>query len=262
MTLYRHELKMNRLSFVVWFLGVASMCAFCIFLFPMMEESMSDLSDAFASMGSFSAAFGMDQLPITTLEGFFGTEIGTIYALGGGMYAALLGIGALSKEESTHTAEFLHTLTLSRCGILTGKLAAIVTLLTAFGLLHYGVFVGASALIGESIDMKSLTLFTLAQSLCQLELAAVCFALSALSKRSGPGVGLGLSLVLYVLDLVSRITDKADFLQYITPFSYANATDVFVSQGIEVIPACIGGGVTLIGLAAAYLIYTQRDIAA
>ena len=262
MTLYKHELKMNRMSFAVWFLGVASMCAFCVFLFPVMEESMGDLSDAFASMGGFSAAFGMDQLPITTLEGFFGTEIGTIYALGGGMYAALLGIAALSKEETAHSAEFLHTLTLSRRGILTGKLAAIVTLLAAFGLLHYGVFLSASALIGESIDLRSLTFFTLAQSLCQLELAAVCFALSALSKRSGLGVGLGLALVLYVLDLVSRITDKAAFLQYITPFSYANATDIFVNRGIEAIPACVGGVVALTALATAYFIYTRRDIAA
>lgn len=263
MTLYRHELKMNRLSFMIWLLSVAAMSCACIFLFPMMEDSMGDLSDAFAAMGGFSSAFGMDKLPIATLEGFFGTEIGTIYALGGGMYAALLGIAALSKEETNHTAEFLHTLTLGRCEIPTSKLLAIFTLLTAFGLINWGAFVGSAAIIGESIKAESLCSYMLAQYLCQLEIASVCFALSAATKRSGLGVGLGLALILYVLDLVSRVAEQVEFLKTITPFGYSNATDIFVSEGkIEAIPAAIGIGVTVISLAAAYVVYNKRDIAA
>ena len=91
----------------------------------------------------------------------------------------------------------------------------------------------------------------------------MCFALSACSRRSSLGVGLGTALVLYVLDIVSRITDKAEFLQYITPFSFSNATDVFVNDGsIEAVPLAIGLCVTLIGIAAAYVVYNKRDIAA
>ncbi len=263
MTLYRHELKMNRMSFIIWLVGVLAMSAGCFFLFPLIDDSMADMSDAFASMGGFSAAFGMDKLSITTLEGFFGTEIGTIFALGGGMYAALLGISALSKEESSHTAEFLHTLTLSRSGIVTGKLAALVTYLVLFDAIALGVFVGSAAIIGESLSMKCLIAYILAQFASQLEIASVCFALSAYSKRSGLGMGLGIALVLYVLDIVARITDKAEFLKYITPFSFSNATDVFVNNGsVEAISLCIGILVTAAGIAAAYFIYNRRDIAA
>lgn len=263
MTLYLHELKMNRLSFVVWLLSVAALCGGCIFLFPLMEESMSDMSDAFAAMGGFSAAFGMDRLAIATLEGFFGTEIGTIYALGGGMYAALLGIGMLSKEESAHTAEFLHTLTLSRTEIVTSKLLALLTLITLFDVICFGVFVGSAAAIGETMNMPSLTGYMAAQYLCQLEIAAVCFALSAAFRRSGLGIGLGIALILYVLDLISRITDRMAFLKYITPFYYSNATDIFVNEGqIEAVLAIIGAAIMVIGIGAAYAVYRRRDIAA
>ena len=262
MTLYKHELKMNRVSFAVWLVGVLAMSAGCIFLFPLIDESMADMSDAFASMGGFSAAFGMDKLSITTLEGFFGTEIGTIFALGGGMYAALLGISALAKEESGHTAEFLHTLTLGRCGIVTGKLAAIVTYLVLFDVIAFGVFAASAAMIGETLSMKSLIGYIVAQFAAQLEIASVCFAFSACSKRSSLGLGLGVALVLYVLDIIARITDKAEFLKYITPFSFSNATDIFVNEGtIETVPLCIGICVTVISLAAAYTVYRRRDIA-
>ena len=261
MTLYKHELKMNRVSFAVWLVGVLAMSAGCIFLFPLIDESMADMSDAFASMGGFSAAFGMDKLSITTLEGFFGTEIGTIFALGGGMYAALLGISALAKEESGHTAEFLHTLTLGRCGIVTGKLAAIVTYLVLFDVIAFGVFAASAAMIGETLSMKSLIGYIVAQFAAQLEIASVCFAFSACSKRSSLGLGLGVALVLYVLDIIARITDKAEFLKYITPFSFSNATDIFVNGGtIETVPLCIGICVTVISLAAAYTVYRRRDI--
>ena len=261
MTLYKHELKMNRVSFSVWLVGVLAMSAGCIFLFPLIDESMADMSDAFASMGGFSAAFGMDKLSITTLEGFFGTEIGTIFALGGGMYAALLGISALAKEESGHTAEFLHTLTLGRCGIVTGKLAAIVTYLVLFDVIAFGVFAASAAMIGETLSMKSLIGYIVAQFAAQLEIASVCFAFSACSKRSSLGLGLGVALVLYVLDIIARITDKAEFLKYITPFSFSNATDIFVNEGtIETVPLCIGICVTVISLAAAYTVYRRRDI--
>ena len=263
MTLYRHELKLNRMSFVIWLVGVLAMSAGCIFLFPMIDDSMAEMSDAFASMGGFSAAFGMDKLAITTLEGFFGAEIGTIFPLGGGMFASLIGISALSKEESSHTAEFLHTLTLSRSKIVTGKLFSILTLIAAFDIIALGVFVGSAAMIGESLSMKCLLWYIAAQFAAQTELASICLALSAISKKSSFGLGIGTALVLYVLDIVARITEQAEFLKYITPFSFSNATDVFVNNGsIEAVPLCIGLCVPVISIVAAYVVYNKRDIAA
>lgn len=263
MTLFLHELKMNRVSFIVWFVSVAALCGGCIFLFPMVEESMAETAEAFSAMGGFSAAFGMDKLSIATLEGFFGTEIGTIYALGGGMFAAITGITLLSKEESGHTAEFLHTLPMGRCSIVTSKLIALVSMITAFDLMNFGVFAGSIAILGEDIDMMSMTMYMLAQYLCHLEIAAVCFALSACLKRSQIGIGLGFALILYVLDLMGRITEEMESLKYITPFYYANATDIFVNEGeINLTLAAIGIAVTIIGIGSAYFIYNKRDIAA
>ena len=179
------------------------------------------------------------------------------------MFASLIGISALSKEESSHTAEFLHTLTLSRRGIVTGKLLSILTLIAAFDIAAFGVFAGSAALIGESLSMKCLTGYIVAQFATQLELASVCLALSALSKKSTLGLGLGTALALYVLDIIARITEQADSLKYITPFSFSNATDVFVNKGsIETVPLCIGLGVTVVSLVAAYAVYSRRDIAA
>lgn len=263
MTLFLHELKINRTGFIVWFAGVAAFCAGCICMFPFVEESMGDMSDAFAAMGEFSAAFGMDKLPIATMEGFFSAEVGTIYALGGGMFAALMGITMLSKEESSHTAEFLHTLPMSRFSIVTSKLLALFSMITVFDIMNLCVFVGSIAVLGEEIDMFSFIMYMLAQYICHFEIAAVCFALSSCFKRSQIGIGLGFTLIMYVLNLMSRITDEMESLKYITPFYYSNASDIFVNNGgIDIVLTVIGLAVTAAGLAAAYIIYGRRDISA
>ena len=62
MTLWKHELKLSRISLLIWTASIAFLIVICIFMFPEMEDQMDSVSDMFASMGSFSQAFGMDCL--------------------------------------------------------------------------------------------------------------------------------------------------------------------------------------------------------
>ena len=98
MTIIRHEWKQGRTSLAVWTAGIGGLIAICIFLFPEMKGEMESVSDIFASMGSFTAAFGMDRLSFGTLIGFYGVECGNVLGLGGAFFASLLGIAALSSE--------------------------------------------------------------------------------------------------------------------------------------------------------------------
>ena len=90
MTIVRHEWKQGRTSLAVWTAGIGGLIAICIFLFPEMKGEMESVSDIFASMGSFTAAFGMDRLSFGTLIGFYGVECGNILGLGGTLFAAFI----------------------------------------------------------------------------------------------------------------------------------------------------------------------------
>ena len=121
MTLIKHELRQGKLSFLIWMASIGFLMTVCIFLFPEMKEQMEDVSDVFASMGSFTAAFGMDRLNFGTLIGFYAVECGNILGLGGAFYASFCAVGILSKEEKDKTAEFLMTHPVSRRHIVTGS---------------------------------------------------------------------------------------------------------------------------------------------
>ena len=97
MTLLKHELKQESRTLAIWTASIGFLIAICLFLFPEMKGEMDNVSDMFASMGSFTAAFGMDRLNFGTLIGFYAVECGNILGLGGAFFASLIAVSALAK---------------------------------------------------------------------------------------------------------------------------------------------------------------------
>lgn len=260
MTLVRHELKQSRISLIVWALSIASLLAVCVFLYPSMKSEMDTVSEMFSSMGSFTAAFGMDKVSFGTLIGFYVVECGNIVGLGGAFFAALCGISVLAKEEKEHTAEFLMTHPVSRWRVVTDKLIAVLLQLVLLNVVVYLTAVVSIALIGEDIPWKELNLLHLAYFFLQVETASVCFGISAFLRRSGMGIGLGIAMLFYFLNLVANITEQADFLKYITPFGYAEGADIVNSLSINGEMLAVGSAFTVAGIVIAYVKYCKKDL--
>lgn len=260
MTLVKHELRLGKISLVIWTVSIGFLMMICILLFPEMKGEMGAVGDIFASMGSFTAAFGMDRLNFGTLTGFYAIECGNILGLGGAFFAALTAVAALAKEEKDRTAEFLLTHPISRRRLVTEKLAAVVLQIIAMNLLIFLLSIGSIMMIGEDIPWKELCLLHLAYFLLQLELAGVCFGISAFLRGSSLGVGLGLASMLYFLNIIANITESAEFLKYITPFGYAEGADILTSGSIDTKLLLPGVLFTVAGVAAAYWQYGKKDI--
>ncbi|MCI9276409.1 MAG: ABC transporter permease subunit [Lachnospiraceae bacterium] len=260
MTLVRHELKQGKTSFLIWTASIGFLLAICIFLFPEMKEQMHSVNEVFASMGSFSEAFGMDRLNFGTLIGFYAVECGNILGLGGAFYASLCAVGILSKEEKNKTAEFLLTHPVSRIRIITEKLIALLIQITAMNVLLYVISVGSIAAVGETVPWKEIHLLHLAYYLLQIELAGICFGISALLRKGSAGAGLGIAAMMYFLNLIANIADVAEFLKYITPFGYCEGANIVSNGRLDGGMAAVGAVIGIGGILIAYLKYTRKDI--
>lgn len=260
MTLVKHELKQGRTAFLIWTAAVGGLLAVCVFLFPEMKGEMEGVSDIFSSMGSFTAAFGMDRLNFGTLTGFYAVECGNVLGLGGAFFASLCAVGILSKEEKERTAEFLLAHPVSRRQIITEKLAAVLVQVTAMNLIIYAVSVGSIAAVGETVPWKEINLLHLAYYLLQLELAGICFGISAFMRKGTVGTGLGIAAVMYFLNLVANIAEPAEFLKYITPFGFCEGADIVADGSLDGRLVAIGMAVGLVGVIAAYAKYGRKDI--
>ena len=260
MTLVRHELRQGKTPFLIWTASIGFLLATCIFLFPEMKGQMDSVSDVFASMGSFTQAFGMDRLNFGTLIGFYAVECGNVLGLGGAFFASLCAVGILSKEEKDKTAEFLLTHPVSRKRIITEKLIAVLMQITALNVIIYALAIGSIAAVGEDIPWKEISLLHLAYYLLQLELAGICFGISAFLRKGSAGAGLGIAAMMYFLNLIANIADVADFLKYITPFGYCEGADIVSNGSLDMTLVSVGAVMGIIGVLLAYLHYTKKDI--
>lgn len=260
-TILIREIKLNFKSFLIWSLSVGLMGLSCILLYQSMEGDMKDMADMFSNMGAFSDAFGMSTLSIATLKGYFATEVGTVHGLGSAMFAAILAIDILSKEEDKHTGEFLFSLPVSRRKVVAAKGICVAILLVLFTVICAVFYVTGFVYLKEELPIGEFISFMLRQLLMNIEIAAICFGISAISGKSKMGTGLGIALVFYVYDLIGRVVpDLKDYL-FIGPYSYANASEVF--SGVKT-----SGGAFITAIAVilcttvfAYVCYDKRDLA-
>ena len=260
MRLLKHEMRQGLISLAIWTGSIAFLMVICIILFPEMKGQMEDVSDVFASMGRFTAAFGMDRLSFGTLTGFYAIECGNILGLGGAFYAALTGITALAKEEKEHTAEFLLTHPITRTGIVSAKLASVLLQISVMNALILAISLVSILCIDEAIPWKELLLFHLAYYLLQIEIGGICFGVSAFLRRGGLGIGLGLACLLYFLNLIANISESAEFLKYITPFGYADGAAIVTAEALNGPMVAVGMCMAVIGIGAAYWKYNRKDI--
>ena len=260
MTLIRHELKRAWKSTTIWTCAIGAFIVICLFMYPEMKSQTDSISSLFASMGAFSSAFGLDVLDYGSLKGFYGIECGSILGLGGAMFAALAGITALAGEEKEGTAEFLLTHPLSRTEIVTRKLIAILIQIIALNAVVYLMAVGSMAAVGEAIPWKEVSLLHLAFFLLQVEIACICFGISACLWRGGIGIGLGLAIAMYFLNIIANLTSNADALKFITPFGYADGADILSRGAIHGPRLLTGMAVAAAGVGLAYWKYCRKDI--
>ncbi len=260
MVILKHELKQSRKSLFIWTVLISGMLAIALLIFPDMKNSMGDINEMFSSMWGFTEAFGMDKMNFGDIMGFYGVEVGNILGIGGGFFAAFIGISILSKEERDGTAEFLLTHPIKRIKVVLEKLVAVLVQLFILNIVVIVTAIISIKIIGESVEMKSFTLFHLAYFVLQVEIALICFGISAFIRRGNIGIGLGIAAIFYFMNVIKNISDKADFLKYITPFTYAEASEIVSSGKLDIKLIGLGLAYSLIALLIGFIKYNKKDI--
>ncbi len=261
MTLFFHEIKRNRLSLIIWTSVISFMLAVCVFIYPEMKGQMNEMTDMFADMGSFTAAFGMDELNFGEFMGYFGVECGNVLGLGGVLFASILGISVLAKEEKDKTAEFLLTHPVSRIKIVLSKLISVVAQIFILNVCVMAIVLLSVAIVGEESDIKTMLLLFFAYFLLQIEIGGITFGISAFLRGGSLGVGLGIGIMMYFINIISNLTESLEFLKYITPFSYTEGGYIVNNCALEWKYLIVGAAMMTVSLVLGFIKYNRKDIA-
>ena len=245
------------------------MCAFaltfiqsfiCIFLFPEVKAQISTVNSAMENVEKIVAALGVERLRLDEITGFYGLVCGMVLGVGGGLFVAVKGACIVEAEEDNVTADVLFALPISRAGVLTQKLAALFTQVVVLNAVVVGMGLVTAKILNESLDMHCFVLLHIAYLAMQLEIAGICFGISAFVKAGGGAIGIAFAAVFYLANMVYNVSGNAGFLKYVTPYAYCGVGRIFSQSKIQLELIGLGIVVGMAGIAAAYLKYVRKDI--
>lgn len=260
MTIVKHELKKGWKSLAIWTGAISLFLVVCVVLYPEMKSEMESMNDMFASMGAFTQAFGMDKINFGTWSGYYAIECGNIMGIGGAFFAAILAVTALAKEEKDKTAEFLLSHPVSRRRIITEKGISVLIQICTMNIVVFLLSVLSMVCINAEIVWKEIMLLHLAYFLVQIVIAGICYGISAFVTGNGIGLGMGVAITMYFLNLVANITESARDLKYITPFGFADGANIIAESALNWTMVIINMVFAIVGVVVAYGKYTRKDI--
>lgn len=260
MNIIKRELKANLKSLIIWLLSLVLIAYAASFEFESFVGN-PEILEALASFEQMFAMFGIEMTDLATPEGFL-SVVSLYFYIPLAIYAGLLGSSIISKEERDKTAEYLFTLPVKRDQVLISKLVVAVSYIFLITIgLAIGITISYLGFETTASFYEFLLFMSIGLIMTQLVFMSIGMFLSALLreyKKSG-SITLGYVLGSYLLFILIGMTDKINFLRFITPFKYFEVADMikgiirieYVIISIVIIGLCIFG---------MFKFYKKRDL--
>jgi len=176
---------------------------------------------------AFVKLFGLEDMDFSNIMNYLAMVSSIYVTLVGGVFASLTGVRSISKEESEKTMEFLLSKPITRYEVVLSKfISSLIHILIFDVLLFTSLLLFANAYSSSPVEINKFTVFALSQTILHITLMNISFLIGTLRSDNALSLGLGTTFVLYVLNMISKLTDPAEFLKYFTPFSYADPSNI------------------------------------
>ncbi|MGN1405035.1 MAG: ABC transporter permease subunit [Erysipelotrichaceae bacterium] len=262
--IFKRELRTNLISMLIWFLISALLFGMIFILYPYIIDGdnmnmLNNLMEIFPP--SILKAFNMDIAGIDSAFGWLKTEGFVFIQLICGCYAANLGGNILLKEENDHTIEYLNQLPLTRRNILLQKYLAgfinIVLLIILLSLSNYICLILSSQI--DSLAYWLLAITPLFSALC---IYNIIFMISTLFHKTKAmnGIGLGFVFISYILNMISVLSEKAEFFKYLSVFTLADVRNVIVETRLNPLLILISFAISLVTVILSIILYSKKEL--
>ena len=227
-------LEDRRVSLAFWVVGLVVYTALIVAVWPFIDdnEDFKDLAqsypDALQAMFGGADAFAL----FTTPEGFLNTYLFSMILplLLVGM-AVAMGSALLAGDEEDGLLDLLLSNPLTRTAAVTQKALAIGLALVAMGVALCVVVLVLGRLVDLDVGVGALAAATLGALLYGLLHGLIALLAGSLRGAKGfaLGVGWGLALLGYLINVVANLTDSLEPLRWLSPLYYATADDPIVN---------------------------------
>jgi len=262
MNIFLRELRANLKSLVIWCVIMALLIMIAVSKFSAFADNPEMLAMLDSMPPAILDALSMRAFNLTTVSGFYGIMF-VYFGLMAAIAAAMWGSDIISKEERDKTVEFSLVLPVSRSRVVTAKALAALVNCIAFVLITWAIsLVAVRSYNPDQAFYNFLSLEMQAMFSIELIFLAIGLLLGCAMKqyKRSASVAVAIILTTYFMSIMSQMQQSLDFLKYITPFRYYEASALFFTGKMDSTYLLISAGLIVICVAAAYLIYNKRDL--
>ena len=207
------------------------------------------------------AMFNMDIVSFSSVFGWLASEGYVMITLLLAMYFSILGGTILLKEQDEKTIYFLYSKPVSKRKILTSKI-----LTGLIYILFFNLVIGLTNFIGlylsDDLNIEKWLWISIMPAFLSMFCFFISLFISLYMKKTNAsiGVNLGLVFMFYIMNVVSMLSDKIEFLKYFSPFYYIDARDILMNGHPE-ISNCVMISILSIGfMVLSYYVYDKKEV--
>ncbi len=236
--LFLKEMRRNALSFILWTVAITFLIVLTMSVYTTFMENQSKVFGMMKLVPKGALQFKgiSDPKDLLSILGFYAVNNIIYMMVLGSIFAIVLSSNILLKEEYNKTAEYLLTRPLTRAEVFFSKLVMVIlyvfllNLVTAIaGLICLEVFKNGP------FSIKAFLILSLYNLLLNILFGSIGLFMSTLVKRPKPVTtfSIGLVLILYFIFTISKITESASKIGYLSPFKYVSMEVVNPAYTIE-----------------------------
>ena len=260
----KRELKINFKSYILYtnILIIMFFIAYLVYPFITTDDTLKTLDEMMKVFPKdLLKAFNMDITSINTAYGWLKSEGFMFILLIIGIYSSNLGYNIVSKEEYDKTIEYLSFLPIKRSKILSNKiLVSIIYILSM--ILIVGIFNYIALKLNGNFNASEYLLLSITPLFIAMPLFTINLLLATINKKPKKNFGLSLGLVFlfYILNVISELSDKVNFIKYFSIYTLADTRNIITNMRINPLIVIISFLITIILIIIAYLKYQKKEL--
>ena len=260
----KREFKINLKSFIIWLsiLIVMFLVVFLVYPYMITDDTMHNIDELMKVFPKeVLTAFNMDVTSISTAYGWLKTEGFVFVLLIVGVYSSILGGTILLKEESDKTIEYLNSLPIKRSKIITNKIIVGITYIFLMVFI-LGLFNYIALLFSGDFNHKQYLLLSFTPILIGLPLFSINLFISTFLHKTRKVIGISLGLVFgfYLINVLSELSNKIEFLKYFSIYTLADMRNIISNVQINYLDIVCSIAITIVFIIASYIRYQKKEL--
>jgi ABC-2 type transport system permease protein len=260
--IYLKTLRDAKRSILYYSIGTIVLGLYVTLFYPTIRDA-TGFADFLEQLPEAMQALVGDAETYTTAEGYLNAEVFSFMGpMVFGIFAIIVGMGAIAGEEESHTLDQQLANPISRTSILLQKAGAMMTSLLALSAGLWIGLVGGSMIAGFDLSLTGTAQAIRSLYLLGITLGLIALAVGAATGRKGlaGGVAAVVGVIGFLLDTFLSVVDLLEAARFISVFYYFNSNDVILN-GINFVHF-----LTLIAISVAAIVlsawrFERRDIA-